>query len=102
MAADLILTKTTLTVMHDICSALSSDSPLTPCATLPAILTAVDRRVSGGAILGPHEGISVRDAVSMYTYAGAIPPVKNGSKAPLLAGANVVAMLLDGNVAWEC
>ena len=109
-------------VEHGIGLALSSDSPLTPCEPLRAVMTAVSRRVQGGARLGEEEGISLAQALEMHTRAGAYSSNEEHLKGSLAAGqladlvvvagragegladeldnAQVLLTLLDGKLVW--
>jgi predicted amidohydrolase YtcJ len=108
---------------HGITLALSSDSPLTPCDPFRAIHTAVTRTVAGGGTLSPDEGVSVLEALKMYTYSGAYSSLEEKSKGSIavgmladlavingdlthmspeeLVGARVMATVIDGKVVWE-
>lgn len=108
---------------HGIATALSSDSPLTPCDPLRGIHTAVTRKVEGGRTLSPEEGVSPLEALKMYTCFGAFSSLEERSKGSIAPGKladlavlngdltrvppdeigdiKVVATVIDGKVAWE-
>lgn len=108
---------------HGIPMALSSDSPLTPCDPFRAIHTAVTRKVAGGRTLSPEEGLSVLEALRMYTYWGAYSSLEEQNKGSIAPGmladlavlngdptrmnpeqlgaVKVMATVIDGKVVWE-
>ncbi|RLB68423.1 MAG: hypothetical protein DRH08_00940 [Deltaproteobacteria bacterium] len=104
--------------------AFSSDSPLTSANPFSAILASVSRKVSGGALLSPHEKISFVEALKAYTHGGAYASCEEQTKGSIavgmladmvvlnrdpltmsqeaITGTKSIATLIDGKVVWEC
>ena len=103
--------------------AFSSDSPLSNSNPLAGIYAAVTRKTEKGQKLAPQEGISLGEALRMYTQGGAdassqnevlgsISPGKFADLAVLngditqtnpeqIPGLKVVLCIINGKVAWE-
>lgn len=75
---------------HGIPFSLSSDVPVTPCASMINLHAAVTRRTQDGAIMSDGQGISVQEALIAYTTGGAF-----GSKEEQIKGMLREGMLAD-------
>lgn len=75
---------------HGIPYSLSTDVPVTPCASMINLHAAVTRRTQDGAIMSDGQGISIEEALIAYTAGGAY-----GSKEELLKGRLLPGMLAD-------
>ncbi len=69
---------------------LSSDVPVTPCASMINLHAAVTRLTQDGATMGERQGVSVEEALIAYTVGGAY-----GSREEALKGKLVPGMLAD-------
>ena len=81
--------------------AFSSDSPMIPSNPMLGIYAAVVRKTMFGQDFAPEEGISVTDALQMYTFGGAYASGEENSKGSLTCGkfADLVLLDLDPNLA---
>lgn len=77
---------------------LHSDAPVTPVDPLRSIATAVTRRTSGGAVLGPGQAISPLAALRAYTSWAAWLGRREASVGSLRPGAWADAVLLSAPI----
>jgi len=78
--------------------ALSSDSPLVPSDPLTGIYAAVTRRTETGQQLAPREGISILDALEMYTLGGAYASFEEGIKGSISPGKFADLVVLNNDL----
>ncbi len=71
---------------RDIPVAGSSDCPVTTPNPLIGLRTALDRKTAGGRQVAPEEGVSMLEAVRMYTYNGAYASFEEDIKGSLEPG----------------
>jgi hypothetical protein len=75
--------------------AFGSDSPLLSSDPLAGIQAAVVRRTDTGRPLAPREAIATRDAIAMYTVAGARASLEADQKGSIRPGKLADLVLLD-------
>lgn len=75
----------------------SSDAPVVPLNPLDGIGAAVTRTTETGQRLLPREGISVEEAVRLYTLNGAFASFEEGIKGSIAAGRLADLVILDGD-----
>ena len=80
-----------------ITAAGSSDAPVITASPLIGIRDAVLRRTAGGHVLGPGEGIGVRDALALYTRAAAFAMHREDEIGSLEPGKLADFTVLDAN-----
>lgn len=75
--------------------ALSSDAPLVPCNPWIGIEAAVSRRTATGQVLGSREGVTLLEALEMYTQGGAQASFEADRKGRICPGMLADLMVLD-------
>jgi predicted amidohydrolase YtcJ len=80
-----------------ICVAGSSDAPVITADPLVGIRDAVLRRTSSGRVLGPGEGLAVRDALALYTTEAAFAMHREQDIGSLAPGKLADFVVLDRN-----
>ncbi|MCO5176757.1 MAG: amidohydrolase [Thermomicrobiales bacterium] len=73
----------------------SSDAPVTPAEPWVGIRAAVTRLTLDGDKMGPEQGVSVAEALEMYTINGARGSFEEAIKGTLVAGKLADAIVLD-------
>ncbi len=76
-------------------TALSSDAPLVPCNPWVGIEAAVSRRTDSGQVLGSREGVTLLEALEMYTRGGAQASFEADRKGRISAGMLADLIVLD-------
>ena len=77
--------------------ALSSDAPLVPCNPWIGIEAAVSRRTDTGQILACREGVTLLEALEMYTQGGAQASFEADRKGRIGPGMLADLMVLNRN-----
>jgi hypothetical protein len=80
-----------------ICVAGSSDAPVITADPLVGIRDAVLRRTSSGRVLGPGEGLAIRDALALYTTEAAFAMHREQDIGSLAPGKLADFVVLDRN-----
>jgi predicted amidohydrolase YtcJ len=75
----------------------SSDAPVVPLSPLAGIYAAVSRTASTGQRLLPREGISIGEALRLYTLNGAFASFEEDVKGSIAAGRLADLVILDGD-----
>lgn len=75
--------------------ALSSDAPLVPCNPWIGIDTAMSRRTDSGQTLASREGVTLLEALEMYTHGGAQAAFESDRKGRIGPGLLADLMVLD-------
>jgi predicted amidohydrolase YtcJ len=76
---------------------LSSDVPVTPCASMINLHAAVTRRTQDGATMADRQGISVEEALIAYTFGGAYGSREERLKGTLRPGALADIVVLSAD-----
>lgn len=76
----------------------SSDCPIAPLAPLISLQTAMTRKTQQGTLLNPQEQLTLNDAVTLFTSAGAWLSFEEGQKGKIMPGMFADLAVLDGDL----
>jgi len=76
----------------------SSDCPVAPLSPLVSLQTAMTRRTQEGNLLNPHEQLTLNDALTLFTSAGAWLSFEEGQKGKIMPGMLADLAMLDGDL----
>lgn len=85
---------------HGITAAGSSDVPVVPCDPWLNIRAAVTRRTRDGQAMGPNQGVSIDEAIKMFTLNGAYASFEEDIKGSIASGklADLIVVSRDPRV----
>ena len=76
----------------------SSDCPVAPLSPLVSLQTAMTRQTQEGNLLNPHEQLTLNDALTLFTSAGAWLSFEEGQKGKIMPGMLADLAVLDGDL----
>ena len=76
----------------------SSDCPIAPLFPLVSLQTAMTRKTQEGNVLNPQEQLTLNDALTLFTSAGAWLSFEEGQKGKIMPGMLADLAVLDGDL----